>query len=185
MSSSRTLRFPTHGSRPREKRVRAATSIRSSHSFLLQRVQPALSGLMDGWLSTLAPIFAVALATHRPLTAFYTGMATALGAGVSMAFSEALSHTGDLTGRGNPFLRGAITGGGTFIGGVFHTLPFLIGDYHAAIAAAVGVVAVELVALAFLRSRFFETSFARSFLFVTVGGAIISAISAGLGVAAS
>jgi VIT1/CCC1 family predicted Fe2+/Mn2+ transporter len=153
-------------------------------SFLLQRVQPGLSGLMDGSLSTLAPIFAVALATHRPLTAFYTGLATALGAGVSMAFSEGLSDTGDLTGRGNPLVRGAITGGGTFIGGVFHTLPFLIGSYHAAIVAAVAVVAVELVILAWLRYTFFETSFARSFISVAVGGAIISALSAGLGVAA-
>jgi VIT1/CCC1 family predicted Fe2+/Mn2+ transporter len=153
-------------------------------SFLLQRVQPGLSGLMDGSLSTLAPIFAVVLATHRPLTAFYTGLATALGAGVSMAFSEGLSDTGDLTGRGNPLVRGAITGGGTFIGGVFHTLPFLIGSYHAAIAAAVAVVAVELVVLAWLRYTFFETSFARSFISVAVGGAIISVLSAGLGVAA-
>src|SRR3954470_19594220 len=154
-----------------------------SQSFLLQRVQPALSGLMDGSLSTLAPIFAVVLATHRPLTAFYTGLATALGAGVSMAFSEGLSDTGDLTGRGNPVLRGAITGGGTFIGGVFHTLPFLLNTYHAAVAAAVAVVAVELVVLAWLRYAFFQTSFARSFVSVTLGGAIISALSAGLGVA--
>src|ERR1700728_3501674 len=94
-----------------------------SQSFLLKRVQPALSGLMDGSLSTLAPIFAVVLATHHPLTAFFTGAATALGAGVSMAFSEGLSDTGDLTGRGSPVLRGAITGGGTFAGGIFHTLP--------------------------------------------------------------
>src|SRR5215203_266263 len=154
-------------------------------SFLLQRVQPALSGLMDGSLSTLAPIFAVVLATHSPITAFFTGLATALGAGVSMAFSEGLSDTGDLTGRGSPFLRGAITGGGTFIGGVFHTLPFLLPGYHAALVAAVAVVAVELVVLAWLRSTFFETSFARSFLFVAVGGAVISTFSAGLGVAAS
>src|SRR5438270_13776204 len=82
-------------------------------SFLLQRVQPGLSGLMDGSLSTLAPIFAVVLSTHDPHTAFFTGLATALGAGVSMAFSEGLSDTGDLTGRGSPVLRGAITGGGT------------------------------------------------------------------------
>src|SRR5258705_10098802 len=86
-----------------------------NQSFLLQRVQPGLSGLMDGSLSTLAPIFAVVLATHHPLTAFYTGLATALGAGVSMAFSEGLSDTGDLTGRGSPAVRGAITGGGTFL----------------------------------------------------------------------
>src|SRR6476469_9809263 len=127
-------------------------------SFLLQRVHPALSGLMDGSLSTLAPIFAVVIATHEPLTAFYTGMATALGAGVSMAFSEGLSDTGDLTGRGHPVLRGAITGGGTFLGGVFHTLPFLISDYNVAIVVAVVVVAVELLILAWLRYKFFETS---------------------------
>src|SRR3954454_25085169 len=85
-------------------------------SFLLQRVQPALSGLMDGSLSTLAPIFAVVVATHRPITAFFTGLATALGAGVSMAFSEGLSDTGDLTGRGNPLVRGPIPGIGAFVG---------------------------------------------------------------------
>jgi erythrin-vacuolar iron transport family protein len=155
-----------------------------SQSFLLQRVQPGLSGLMDGSLSTLAPIFAVVIATHRPLTAFYTGLATALGAGVSMAFSEGLSDTGDLTGRGSPLLRGAITGGGTFFGGVFHTLPFLISTYQAAIVAACVVVAVELLILAWLRHTFFQTSFARSFLSITVGGAIIASLSAALGVAA-
>lgn len=156
-----------------------------SQSFLLRRVQPALSGLMDGSLSTLAPIFAVVLATHRPLTAFYAGIATALGAGVSMSFSEGLSDTGDLTGRGNPFLRGAITGIGTFLGGVFHTLPFLVPNYQAAIVAAIVVVAGELLTLAWLRHRYFQTSFARSFLSITVGGAIIAAMSAALGVAAS
>jgi VIT1/CCC1 family predicted Fe2+/Mn2+ transporter len=156
-----------------------------NQSFLLQRVQPALSGLMDGSLSTLAPIFAVVLATHHPLTAFYTGLATALGAGVSMAFSEGLSDTGDLTGRGSPVLRGTITGGGTFVGGVFHTLPFLITNYHVAIVVAIVIVAVELVVLAWLRYRFFRTSFLRSFVSVTLGGAIIASMSAGLGVAAA
>src|ERR1700759_534926 len=116
-----------------------------NQSFLLKRIQPALSGLMDGSLSTLAPIFAVMLATPHPLTAFYTGAATALGAGVSMAFSEGLSDTGDLTGRGSPLLRGAITGGGTFAGGIFHTLPFLITSFGAAVGAAVAVVAIELL----------------------------------------
>ena len=154
-------------------------------SFLLQRVQPALSGLMDGSLSTLAPIFAVVLATHHPLTAFFTGLATALGAGVSMAFSEGLSDTGEETGRGRPVVRGAITGGGTFAGGVFHCLPFLIPSYHAAIVAAVIVVAVELLVLAGLRSAFFHTSFARSFVSVTLGGAIIALLSSTLGLAAS
>jgi VIT1/CCC1 family predicted Fe2+/Mn2+ transporter len=156
-----------------------------SQSFLLRRVQPALSGLMDGSLSTLAPIFAVVLATHHPLTAFFTGAATALGAGVSMAFSEGLSDTGDLTGRGSPVLRGAITGGGTFIGGIFHTLPFLIPGYGAAISAAVIVVAFELLTLAYLRHKFFQTSFARSFIAVAVGGAIIASLSAGLGILAA
>ena len=153
-------------------------------SVLLERVQPALSGLMDGSLSTLAPIFAVVLATHEPITAFFTGLATALGAGVSMAFSEGLSDTRDLTGRGKPFVRGGITGGGTFVGGVFHTLPFLIPDYHVAIVAAVIVVAIELLVLAGLRAVFFRTSFARSFVSVTLGGVIIATMSAALGVAA-
>lgn len=85
-----------------------------------------MNGLIDGSLSTLAPVFAVAFATHQPHYAFFAGLATAIGAGVSMAFSEGLSDTGDLTGRGNPFLRGKITGAGTFLGGVLHTLPFLI-----------------------------------------------------------
>src|ERR1700743_2148061 len=156
-----------------------------SQSFLLRRVPPALSGLMDGSLSTLAPIFAVVLATHHPLTAFFTGAATALGAGVSMAFSEGLSDTGDLTGRGNPVLRGAITGGGTFAGGIFHTLPFLIPGFGAAISAAIIVVATELLTLAYLRHRFFQTSFARSFLAVTVGGTIIASLSAALGILAA
>ena len=156
-----------------------------ARSFLLQRVQPALSGLMDGSLSTLAPIFAVALATHHPRTAFFAGMATALGAGVSMAFSEGLSDTGEETGRGSPVVRGAITGGGTFFGGVFHTLPFLISAYQTAIVAAILVVALELLILAWLRHAFFKTSFARSFISVTLGGAIIASLSAALGVAAS
>jgi len=159
--------------------------ITDSQSFLLRRVQPALSGLMDGSLSTLAPIFAVVLATHHPLTAFFTGAATALGAGVSMASSEGLSDTGDLTGRGNPMLRGAITGGGTFAGGIFHALPFLIPGYGAAISAAIIVVAAELLTLAYLRHKFFQTSFARSFVAVTVGGAIIASLSAALGVLAA
>jgi VIT1/CCC1 family predicted Fe2+/Mn2+ transporter len=158
-----------------------APTTADSRSFLLKRVQPALSGLMDGSLSTLAPIFAVVLATHHPLTAFYTGAATALGAGVSMAFSEGLSDTGDLTGRGSPVLRGAITGGGTFAGGIFHALPFLIPGYGAAILVAIIVVAAELLTLAYLRHKFFQTGFARSFLAVAVGGAIIASLSAGLG----
>jgi len=153
-------------------------------SFLLQRVQPAMTGLIDGSLSTLAPIFSVALATHKPHYAFFAGLATAIGAGVSMAFSEGLSDTGDLTGRGNPYGRGAITGAGTFLGGVLHTLPFLIPDYRLALAVAVLVVAFELLALAWLRWRFFHSNFLRSFASVTLGGTVIAAISAALGAAA-
>jgi VIT1/CCC1 family predicted Fe2+/Mn2+ transporter len=117
-------------------------------SFLIQRAQPAMTGLIDGSLSTLAPIFAVALATHRPHDAFLAGLATAMGAGVSMAFSEGLSDTGDLTGRGSPYLRGAITGAGTFLGGVLHTLPFLIPQYRTAVLLALAVMAFELLTLA-------------------------------------
>ncbi|HEY6018242.1 MAG TPA: hypothetical protein VIU16_15760 [Gaiellaceae bacterium] len=152
-----------------------------AHAFLLQRVQPALAGLMDGSLSTIAPIFAVALATHKPHFAFIAGLATAFGAGISMAFSEGLSDTGELTGRGNPIVRGAITGIGTFVGGILHTLPFLIPQYHAALLAAVVVVAVELVALAYVRVHFFRIGFLGSVLSVMLAGALIAVVSALLG----
>jgi VIT1/CCC1 family predicted Fe2+/Mn2+ transporter len=167
--------------------VAAATTIRpdvDEQAFLLQRVQPAMTGLIDGSLSTLAPIFSVAIATHRPQYAFFAGLATAIGAAVSMAFSEGLSDTGDLTGRGNPYLRGAITGMGTFLGGILHTLPFLIADYRVALAVAVIVIAFELLGLALVRWRFFHTGFLRSFASIALGGAIIAAISAALGSAA-
>jgi hypothetical protein len=155
----------------------------AARSFLLQRVQPALTGLIDGSLSTLAPIFAVALATHEPHYALLAGVATAIGAGVSMAFSEGLSDSGELTGRGNPYRRGAITGFGTFVGGILHTLPFLIPEYRAAMMAAVITVTLELLALAWIRARFFQTGFLRSVASVSLGGAIIVTISAALGAA--
>jgi erythrin-vacuolar iron transport family protein len=163
-------------------RTLAHPSVRQpEQSFLLQRAQPAMTGLIDGSLSTLAPVFAVAFATHQPLYAFFAGLATALGAGVSMAFSEGLSDTGDLTGRGSPYLRGAITGAGTFLGGVLHTLPFLIPAYRAALIVAVVVIAFELLTLAWIRWRFFSTSFLRSFVSIALGGAIIVSVSAALG----
>jgi erythrin-vacuolar iron transport family protein len=161
-----------------------SASSESAKSFLLQRAQPAMTGLIDGSLSTLAPIFAVALATHQPRYAFFAGLATALGAGVSMAFSEGLSDTGELTGRGNAYLRGAITGAGTFLGGILHTLPFLIPQYRAALIVAVVVIAFELLTLSWIRSRFFVTGFLGSFVSVALGGVIIVAISAALGGAA-
>jgi VIT1/CCC1 family predicted Fe2+/Mn2+ transporter len=144
-------------------------------------VQPALNGLTDGSLSTLAPIFGIAIYTHHPHTAFIAGISTAVGAGISMAFAEGLSDTGDLTGRGSPLMRGVITGVGTFIGGVLHTLPFLIPHYHAALVAAAIVVAFELVGLAVIRWRFFATSFVRSFVAFSVGGAVIALVGALLG----
>jgi VIT1/CCC1 family predicted Fe2+/Mn2+ transporter len=151
------------------------------HHFLLQRVQPAMVGLIDGSLSTLAPIFGIVFYTHKPHAAFIAGLATAIGAGISMAYSEGLSDTGELTGRGNPLVRGVITGGGTFIGGILHTLPFLIPNYHAAVVTAAVVVAFELVGLAVLRWRFFDTSFAKSLLNFVVGGGVIAVVGALVG----
>ena len=151
------------------------------HTYLLQRVQPAMVGLIDGSLSTLAPIFGIALATHQPRYAFIAGLVTALGAAVSMGFSEGLSDTGEITGRGNPLLRGTITGVGTFLGGILHTLPFLIPNFNLALVIAMIVVAIELLVLAYLRWRFFEDSFIRALGLVTLGGVIIAAVSAGLG----
>jgi VIT1/CCC1 family predicted Fe2+/Mn2+ transporter len=138
-------------------------------------------GLVDGSLSTLAPIFSIALATHDTRYAFIAGLATALGAAVSMGFSEGLSDTGEFTGRGSPLARGTITGLGTFLGGILHTLPFLIPHYQAALFFAIAVVALELVALAYLRWRFFADTFVRALGIVTFAGVIIAAVSAGLG----
>jgi erythrin-vacuolar iron transport family protein len=145
----------------------------ASNRFLLQVVQPGLAGLMDGSVSTLAPIFATAFATKQPFTAFLVGMAAATGAGISMAFSEALSDDGVLTGRGNPVLRGSITGLMTFLGGSLHTLPFLIRNIHVALVVAYVVVAFELVIIAAIRHRFFGTKWALSILQVVGGGILV------------
>ena len=147
----------------------------TSKRFLLRIVQPGLAGLMDGSVSTLAPIFATAFATRQPFTAFLVGIASATGAGISMAFSEALSDDGVLTGRGNPAVRGSITGGMTFLGGALHTLPFLISDIHLALVVAYVVVAVELIIIAAIRHRFFKTSWWLSILQVVGGGALVFA----------
>jgi VIT1/CCC1 family predicted Fe2+/Mn2+ transporter len=151
------------------------------HTFLLQKVQPAMVGLIDGSLSTLAPIFAIALATQDTRFAFIAGLSTSIGAAISMAFSEGLSDTGELTGRGSPIVRGSITGGGTLLGGILHSLPFLIPNYHAALFLAIGVVGCELLLLAYFRYRFFQDTFIRALGIVTFAGIIIAAISAGLG----
>jgi len=147
----------------------------TSHKFLLRVVQPGLAGLMDGSVSTLAPIFATAFATHNPFTAFLVGMAAATGAGISMAFSEGLSDDGELTGRGSPVVRGAITGIMTFVGGSLHTLPFLVTQLHVALVLAYIVVAVELVAIAAIRHRYFGTQWLRSIIQVVGSGILVFA----------
>jgi erythrin-vacuolar iron transport family protein len=147
----------------------------SSRDFLLRVVQPGLAGLMDGSVSTLAPIFATAFATHNSTTTFLVGMASATGAGISMAFSEGLSDTGELTGRGSPPIRGGITGIMTFFGGSLHTLPFLISSIHLALLVAYFVVAFELVLIAAIRHRYFGTNWFISTLQVVGGGALVFA----------
>jgi hypothetical protein len=143
--------------------------------FLLQIVQPALVGLMDGSVSTLAPIFATAYATHKPHTAFLVGVAAAVGAGISMAFAEGLSDDGTLTGRGQTVQRGVITGAATFVGGILHTLPFLLSSLHAALYAAYVVVAVELLVISLIRFRYFKMPLTRSMIQVVVGGGLVFA----------
>ncbi len=141
--------------------------------FVLRYVQPGLAGLMDGSVSTLAPIFAVAFATHNTHTTFLIGMAAAVGAGISMAFSEALSDDGSVTGRGNPWLRGFVTGLMTFLGGLGHTLPFLISKVGTALTAAYVVVGVELLIIALIRYRYFKMNFFLSVVQVIFGGALV------------
>lgn len=148
--------------------------------LLLQVVQPGLIGLIDGTISTLAPIFAAAyLAGSRE--ALLVGLAAALGAAISMGMSEALSDDGELTGRGSSLARGLITGLATFVGGSMHALPFLIGDVDRALVVAYAVVAVELVAIAWIRRRFLQVSLTRSLVQVTVGGAIVAAVGVIIG----
>ncbi len=153
---------------------------RDERDFVLRVVQPALVGMIDGTVSSIAPIFAAAVSSDSH-TALLVGFATALGAGVSMGWSEALSDTGELTGRGSALVRGSITGGMTTLGGIFHTLPFLISDVHTALIVAGVVVGVELIVIAWIRKRFLEVSMRSSLLVVTVGGVIALAIGIGLG----
>jgi erythrin-vacuolar iron transport family protein len=141
--------------------------------FMLQRVQPALIGLIDGTVSTLAPIFATAFLAGSH-AALFVGLAAALGAGISMGLSEALSDDGEITGRGTSLSRGVITGGATFFGGSFHALPFVISDLHTALAVASVTVACELVAIAWVRKRFLDVSLRSSLIQVTLGGVIVA-----------
>jgi rubrerythrin len=141
--------------------------------FVLQIVQPGLAGLMDGSVSTLAPVFAAALATKSSRDAFLVGMAASLGAGISMAFAEALSDDGSLTGRGRPVLRGSVTGLMTAAGGIGHTLPFLIPEFRLAMTVAAAVVAVELGAISYIRHRYMDTPLLSAAFQVVAGGVLV------------
>jgi len=141
--------------------------------FVLQIVQPGLAGLMDGSVSTLAPVFAAAFATHKSWDAFLVGLAASLGAGISMGFAEALSDDGSLTGRGHPWARGLIEGAMTALGGIGHTLPFLISDFRVAMLAAIIVVVLELGTISWIRHRYMDTPPLSAALQVGLGGALV------------
>jgi rubrerythrin len=154
---------------------RAAEAEAQRRMFVLQIVQPGLAGLMDGSVSTLAPLFAAAFATMSTWQTFLVGMAASVGAGISMGFAEALSDDGTLTGRGHPLLRGTVTGLMTAIGGIGHTLPFLINDFRIATILAIVVVLIELWVIAWIRSRYMDTKFLRAAFEIVVGGLIVFA----------
>jgi len=153
-----------------EREEEARTSRRL---FLLQVVQPGLAGLMDGSVSTLAPLFASAFATHDSMDAFKVGVAASVGAGISMGFAEALSDDGSLTGRGRPLLRGVICGFMTLLGGLGHALPYLIPDFWTATVIATVIVLVELFAIAWIRNRYMDTPFLQASFQVVVGGVLV------------
>ncbi len=157
------------------KDVRAEEAEVQRRIFVLQVVQPGLAGLMDGSVSTLAPLFAAAFATHNTWETFLVGMAASIGAGISMGFAEAMSDDGSLTGRGRPLIRGIITGFMTTLGGVGHTLPYLITDFWTATTVAIVIVLIELWAIAWIRSRYMDTKFLRAAFEVVVGGLIVFA----------
>jgi len=141
--------------------------------FLLQIVQPSLIGLMDGSVSTLAPLFAAAFATHNSFYTFLVGLAAAIGAGISMGFAEALSDDGSLTGRGHPWMRGAITGLMTAVGGLGHTLPYLINEIYTATTVAIVVVMIELFLIAWIRNKYMDTPIGTALFQVVVGGILV------------
>ncbi len=150
-------------------------------TFLLQKIQPALLGLMDGSVSTLAPLFATAGLTNDPLTAFFVGTAASVGAGISMGLSEALSDDGEITGRGKPFMRGLITGLATVVGGMLHTIPFLLTDLTLALRLAYIIVILELFAIAYIRYKYMGSSLIKTTIQVILGGLIVFVIGMWLG----
>ncbi|HYZ45617.1 MAG TPA: ferritin family protein [Xanthobacteraceae bacterium] len=155
--------------------ARAKEDETARRMFVLQYVQPGLAGLMDGSVSTLAPLFAAAFATHNTWETFLVGLAASVGAGISMGFAEALSDDGSLTGRGAPLVRGVVCGVMTTVGGLGHTLPYLIPNFWTATAVAIAVVAVELAAISYIRHRFMDTPFLAATFQVIVGGALVFA----------
>jgi erythrin-vacuolar iron transport family protein len=161
-------------------RLAGSMSPAEEERFMLQRVQPALIGLIDGTVSTLAPIFATAFLAGSH-AALFVGLAAALGAGISMGMSEALSDDGEITGRGTSLSRGLITGGATFFGGSFHALPFVISDLHTALVVASFTVGCELIAIAWIRKRFLNVSLRSSLVQVTLGGLIVAVTGALIG----
>lgn len=152
-----------------------------NRQFVLQKVQPALLGLMDGSVSTLAPLFAAAELTNNAHAAFFVGLAASVGAGISMGLAEALSDDGTVTGRGNPWARGVITGAATILGGMLHTLPFLIATLSLALNVAYSVVVAELLIIAYIRYKYMRSSLASTVVQVVVGGGIVFAIGLWLG----
>jgi rubrerythrin len=141
--------------------------------FVLQVVQPGLAGLMDGSVSTLAPLFAAAFASQNPMEAFKVGLAASLGAGISMGFAEALSDDGSLTGRGHPWVRGVVCGLMTTVGGIGHTVPFLIPHFPTAMAVAIAVVVIELVVIAWIRARYMDSPLVSAIVQVVFGGVLV------------
>lgn len=158
-----------------------AAAKKRHHQFVIQYVQPALLGLMDGSVSTLAPLFATAGLTHQPLQTFYVGLAASLGAAISMGLAEALSDDGAITGRGNPWMRGAITGLATGFGGMLHTLPFLLSDIKTALHLAYAVVVFELLLISFIRFKYMHTPLGKTVVQVVIGGLIVVAVGVWLG----
>lgn len=161
--------------------VKAQEANAERRAFVLQYVQPGLTGLIDGSVSTLAPIFAAAFATHNTWATFLVGMAASIGAGISMGIAEAMSDDGLISGRGHPWMRGAITGLMTALGGLGHTLPYLIPDFWKATALAAAVVLIELWLIAWIRARYMDTPFWRASLEVVAGGLVVFAVGVVIG----
>lgn len=161
--------------------VRESENLAERRAFVLQYIQPGLTGLIDGSVSTLAPIFAAAFATHDTWATFLVGMAASVGAGISMGIAEAMADDGLISGRGHPWIRGAVTGLMTAIGGLGHTLPYLISDFWTATAIAAVIVLIELWIIAGVRARYMDTPFFRAAFEVVVGGLIVFAVGIAIG----